>query len=83
VPEEETSSGLFDARGDIRGRQTDNPVGTTPSGLISNPPPHPLFVPHALPATILPVYPSLGQAPNMLTYIPSGLAWLTIMWHWW
>jgi len=39
-------------------------VGTTLSGLISNPPPSfpPIFTPHALPAATLPIYPGLGQA---------------------
>jgi len=33
----------------------------------------PIFTPDALPATTLPIYPGLGQAPNMLACIPSGL----------
>ena len=28
----------------------------------------------ALPGTTLPIYPGLGQAPNMLACIPGGLA---------
>jgi len=50
-------------------------LGTTPSGLISCPPPQPspIFMPDALPATTLPLYPGLGQAPNMLACIPSGM----------
>jgi len=52
-------------------------LGATASGLISDPPPSsPIFMTDALPATTLPVYPGLGQAPNMLACIPSGLAWL-------
>jgi len=48
-------------------------LGATPSGLISDPPPSsPIFMPDALPA--LPIYPGLGQPPNMLASIPSGLA---------
>jgi len=40
-------------------------LGATPSGLISDPPPSSaMFMPDALPATTLPIYPSLGQAPN-------------------
>ena len=50
-------------------------LGTTPSGLISDPPPSsPFFMPDALPASTLPIYPGLGQAPNMLACIPSGLS---------
>jgi len=30
-------------------------------------------MPDALPGTILPIYPGLGQAPNMLACIPGGL----------
>jgi len=32
-----------------------------------------IFMPDALPDTTLPIYPGLGQAPNMLACIPSGL----------
>jgi len=31
-----------------------------------------IFTPDALPGTTLPIYPVLGQAPNMLACIPSG-----------
>jgi len=31
------------------------------------------FTQDALPYTTLPIYPGLGQAPNMLSSIPSGL----------
>jgi len=49
-------------------------LGITTSGLISDPPPtSPIFAPDALPAETLPMYPGLGQAPNMLACIPSGL----------
>jgi len=42
-------------------------LGATPCGLISHPPPSsPHFMLDALPATTFPVYPDLGQAPNML-----------------
>jgi len=34
-------------------------------------------MPDALPATTLPLYPGLGQAPNMLACIPSGI----VSWH--
>jgi len=32
-----------------------------------------IFTQNALPYTTLPIYPGLGQAPNMLACIPSGL----------
>jgi len=52
-------------------------LGVTPSRLISNPPHNTLtFMPDALPATTLPLYPGLGQAPNMLACIPSGVVYL-------
>jgi len=48
-------------------------LGATPCGLICDPPPSsPIFMPDALYAATLPVYPDLGQAPNMLACIPSG-----------
>jgi len=35
---------------------------------------HPtIFMPDALPGTTLPIYPGLGQAPNMVACIPGGL----------
>jgi len=40
---------------------------STPSAPSS-----PNFTPDALPATTLPIYPGLGQAPNMLDSIPGG-----------
>jgi len=44
----------------------------TPSRLISDPPPSsPIFMPEALCAATFPIYPGLGQAPNMLACIPS------------
>ena len=50
------------------------PLGATPSRLFSDPrPSSPIFIPDALPATTLPIYPGLGQAPNMLACMPSGL----------
>jgi len=49
-------------------------LGATPSKLISDPPPSSsIFMPEALPTTNLPIYPGLGQAPNMLACIPSCL----------
>jgi len=47
-------------------------LGASPSGLISDPPPSsPIFKRDALPATTLPLYSDLGQAPNMLACIPN------------
>jgi len=61
----------------VQGKITDTPtiwLGAIPSGLISDPPlSSPRFMPDALPAASLPIYPCLGQAPNMLACIPSGL----------
>jgi len=75
------SSGLRGAREDNRGRHADHPdeqLSTTASGLISNPrSSSPIFMPDALPATTLPLYPGWGQAPNMLSCIPSGVVSVT------
>jgi len=44
-----------------------------PSGLINDPPPSSLiFTPDALPVATVPIYPGLGQAPNILDCISSG-----------
>ena len=51
-------------------------MDVTPSGLISNPPPSSplrIFTLDALPAATLPLYPGLGQAPDMLACIRSGM----------
>jgi len=49
-------------------------MGTALSGLISDPPPSsPIVTPEAVPATTLPLYPGLGQAPNMLACILNGM----------
>jgi len=49
-------------------------LGATPSRLISDTPPSfPHFYADALPDATLSIYPGLGQAPNMLACIPSGL----------
>ena len=60
-------------------------LGATASGLISvahlRHPPH--FTPDdhctpvALPAATLPLYPGLGQAPNMLACVPNGVVLIT------
>jgi len=56
-------------------------LGTTPSRLISDPPPSslPHFMPDTLPAATLPIYPGFGQAPNMLACIPIGLSDLLLL----
>ena len=54
-------------------------LDTTLSGLINGPSPSsPIFMPVALPAATLPLYPGLGQAPNMLASILSGMVWVDI-----
>ena len=65
----------FMAQGKITEEDTSTiRLGATPYGLISDPPPSsPIFMPDALPATTLPIYPGLGQAPNMLVCLSSGL----------
>jgi len=49
-------------------------LGVTPSRLMSD---HlhrlPIFTPDAIPATTISIYSGLGQAPNMLACILSGL----------
>jgi len=62
------------AREDDTGRNTDHPSGwhsirTNPA----QPPSPPHFTPDSLPVATLPLYPGLGQAPNMLACIPSGM----------
>jgi len=44
-------------------------LGATPTGLN-------IFTPDALPAATLPLYPGLGQAPNMVACTPSGFSTL-------
>jgi len=73
--QKKSSSGLYGARENIRGRHTNNPAGRRsirtnqrPTSIV----PH-FFTPDALPAATLPLYPGLGQAPNMLACIPSGV----------
>jgi len=59
----------------VQGKITDTPaiqLGITPSELISDRLHRPIFTPDALAAATLPIYPGLGQAPNMLDCIPSG-----------
>jgi len=46
-------------------------MDATPSRLISSL--NPIFMPDAISAATLPLYPGLGQASNMLACIPSGV----------
>jgi len=59
-------------------READTPtirVGATPSRVIRDHLHHrPIFMPDALPNTTLPLYPGLGQAPNMLACIPRSIS---------
>jgi len=63
-----SSSGHYGAREDNMGKHTDNlaarhsiRTNQRPTSIIP-----PIFTPDALPAATLPIYPGLGQAPNML-----------------
>ena len=73
--QKKSSSQLYGAREDNRGRHTDNP--DIRHSVRTNQRPHlhrtPIFMPDSFPATILPIHPGLGQAPNMHACIPSGL----------
>jgi len=56
---------IYGAGKDNRGRRTDNPSGCHPVQTIGAPPPSSrIFMLNALSAATLPIYPSLGQAPN-------------------
>jgi len=63
--QKKTSSGIY---GSGRHRQTHRQSGC--ASHLHHPP---FFTPDALPATTLPLYPGLGQAPNMLACLPSGM----------
>jgi len=66
-----SSSELYGAREDADTLTIQ--LEATPSGLISGQPPSsPIFAPVALPAETLPIYPGLGQAPNMLVNTTSA-----------
>jgi len=76
--QKKSSPGLYGAREDYRGRHTEHPNGRhsiwtnqRPTSIIPT-----VFTPDALPAATLTLYPGLGQAPNMLACIPSGV-WKT------
>jgi len=68
--QKKSSSGLYGAREDNRGRHTDNTAGRhciqtnqQPTCIPSLTPPL-IFMPDAFPATTLPIYPGLGRAPK-------------------
>jgi len=65
APRRKSSSRINGARGDIRGKHTDNPDGRhsiqTNHWPTSN---IPIFTLDALPAASLPIYSGLGQAPK-------------------
>ena len=67
------SSGLYGARESEEDTSTIR-LSATPSGLISDQPPSsPFFMPEALPAATLPIYPGLGQASNIQDCMPSKI----------
>jgi len=65
----------YGAREDNRSRHTDHPAGrhSIQTNQHGPPPSPPCFTTDGLPATTLPIYPGLGQAPNMLACVPSGV----------
>jgi len=69
--QKKTSSGFYDAREDNRGRHTDHPAGCH-SIQATHLRHSPFFTLDASTAS-LPLYPGLGQAPNMLACVPSGV----------
>ena len=66
-------------REDNRGKCADNPAGRHPIRTINAP--SSIIPPILLPVAILPIYPGLGQAPNMLDCIPGGF--LKPVWIYW
>ena len=71
------------AREDNRGRRADNPAGYHPIWTNQRPTSifPPIFIPDTLSAATLPIYTGLGQAPNMLACIPSGLVPGGLIWR--
>ena len=62
VPEGSLLLDFCGAREDIKGRHTDHLGGRHSIRTNQRPPPSsPIFMPDALPATVLPLYPGLGQ----------------------
>jgi len=72
--QKKSSSGLYSAGKITRGRHIDHPAECYSIRPNQRPPPSPtIFMPYALPAATLPLYRGLGQAPNTLACIPSGV----------
>jgi len=69
--QKKSSSDLYGAREDNRSRHTDHPAGC--HSIRDPPPSFPIFTPDALPAATLPLCSDMGQVPNMLACIPSGV----------
>jgi len=73
--QKKSARGLYGAKGDITGRHNDNPA--VHHSIWTNQRPisfFPIFMPDALPAATLPIYPGFGQATDMLLACP--VAWL-------
>jgi len=67
--QKKSSSGLYSAREDNRGRHADNTAGRLSIQTNQQPTsltPPPFFTPDALPAATVPICPGLRQALNML-----------------
>jgi len=80
VSEENILLDFYGAMEDNRGRHTNHPAEHHSIQTNQRPPPTaPIFTPDALPATTVPLYPGLGQAPNMLACIPSAV--IHTQWH--
>ena len=62
---------------DNRGRHTNSPDGLPPfqTNLCPISAIPTIFMSDAFPGTTIPIYPGLGQAPNMLACIPCGLVY--------
>jgi len=67
----EISGNILTDSGQWLGTFVDSPAGCYPIRTIDAL--SPSFMLHAFPATTLPIYHRLGQAPNMLDCIPGGL----------
>jgi len=72
---------FYGASEDNRGRHTDHPVGRH-STRTNQPPTSNIahFTPDALPAATFPLYPGLGQTPNMLACIANGAHGYPVAW---
>jgi len=70
VPEENLLD-FYGAKEDNRGEHPDGRHSIRTNS--DSPPTSPIFTLDGLPAATLPLYPGLGQAPNMLVSMPSGV----------